>query len=373
MKSMVKLSATLAAFTVSASLCLALVHLYTKPFIDANAERAQNAGLRKIFPEATGFDPVANFPDSGSSSITFDKAYLARSDSGVLGAVVMATGATYKTSTLLVGTDLDRVLKPVVFIENTDTAGLGTKTAEPPFLDQFTGKSADDSFELGNDLDGITGATISARGVARIVQLAAYHTGAYLAEHHGGKAGSGSAPVIREAAPMSVEEALADIWGELDRVDVSSEIENTIERSVLLDEAWLMRDGDEVVGIAILARGQTYKASTILVAVRPDRTLAGIRIIETTDTKNYGYAMVEPDFYEMFTDKPVDDEYLVAPTVSDGDIDALSGATISTLGAANMIKIAAWEGSRYLAENHGGLPGPDRREPFVLNEIPQWE
>ena len=373
MKSMVKLSATLAAFTVSASLCLALVHLYTKPYIDANAERAQTAGLRQIFPDAAGFDPVTDFPASGSSSITFNKAYIARSENGVLGAVVMATGATYKSSTLLVGTGIDRVLKPVVFIENTDTAGLGTKTAESPFIDQFAGKTADDSFVLGEDLDGISGATISARGVSRIVQLAAYHSGAYLAEHHGGKAGTGAAPVVKEAAPMSVEDALADIWGDLDTADVSDAIENTIERSILFDGAWLVRDSDEVAGVAILARGQTYKASAILVAVRPDRTLAGIRIIETTDTKNYGYAMVEPDFYELFTGKPVDDPYLVAPTVSDGDVDAISGATISTLGVANMVKIAAWEGSQYLADNHGGMPGADRSDPFVLNEIPQWE
>ena len=172
---------------------------------------------------------------------------------------------------------------------------------------------------------------------------------------------------------MTIDEALADIWGDIDRVDVSAEITNTIERSVLLDGAWLMRTGDEVAGVSVLARGQTYKASAILVAVRPDRTLAGIRIIETTDTKNYGYAMVEPAFYEAFTGKPVDNAYLVAPTTPNGDIDAISGATISTLGAANMIKIAAWEGSRYLAENHGGMPGPDRSDPFVLNEIPQWE
>lgn len=373
MKSMAKLSATLAAFTVSASICLALVHLFTEPYIRANEERAQNAGLQRIFPDADQFAPVTDFPESGMSSVTFDAAYIVKSGGTVIGAIVRATGATYKTSTLLVGVDLDRTLKPVVFIENTDTAGVGTKTEKSSFIDQFTGKSADDGFELGKDLDGIAGSTISARGVSRIIQIAAHHAGDYLAEHHGGTAGSGSAPVVKEAAPMSVEDALADIWGELDRTDVSAEIENTIERTVLLDGAWLVRDGDEVAGVAILARGQTYKASAILVAVRPDRTLAGIRIIETTDTRNYGYAMVEPDFYELFTGKPVDDAYMVSPPVSDGDIDALSGATISTLGAANMIKIAAWEGSRYLAENHGGMPGPDRSEPFVLNEIPQWE
>lgn len=373
MKSMAKLSGTLAAFTVAASLCLALVHLFTEPYIRANEEKTQNAGLQRIFPEATQFDPVEDFPESGISSVTFDTAYVAKTGNDVLGVIVRATGATYKTSTLLVGVDPDRILKPVVFIENTDTAGVGTKTEESSFIDQFSGKSADDSFELGNDIDGISGSTISARGVTLIIQVTAHHAGEYLAEHHGGKAGSGTAPVVKEAAPMGVEEALADIWGDLDRMDISGEIENTIERSVVFDGAWLIRDGDEVAGAAVLARGQTYKASAILVAVRPDRTLAGIRIIETTDTRNYGYAMVEPDFYELFTGKPVDDAYLVAPTVPDGDIDAISGATISTLGAANMIKIAAWEGSRYLADNHDGMSGPDRDGSFVLNEIPQWE
>lgn len=373
MKSMAKLSASLAAFTVAASLCLALVHLLTAPYIAANAERALTDGLKRIFPEADRFESVEDFPESGISSVTFTNAYKAMAGDDVAGMVVRATGVTYKTSTILVGVEPDRTLKQAEIIENNDTAGVGTKTSEPAFIDQFLGKSIDDSFELGADLDGISGSTISARGVSRIIQLASYHAGSYLAEKHGGEAGTAPAPVIQEAAPMDTQTALADIWGDLQFEDISGAVENSIERSVVFDGAWLVRDGDTVAGVAVQARGQTYKASTILVGVAPDLTLAGIRIVQTTDTKNYGYAMVEPEFYETFTGKPVTDAYLVSPAVPGGDIDAISGATISTFGVANIVKIAAWEGSRFLSENHGGLSGPEREDPFVLNEIPQWE
>lgn len=373
MKSMIKLSSVLAAFTVTACLCLALVYQVTAPYIAANEDRALTKGLSQIFPGADRFETLEDFPSSGISTISFDGAYLAVTGDEALGMVVRITGPTYKSSTILVGVDSNRSLKPLVFIENTDTPELGTKTAESPFVDQFTGKSLDDPFALGTDLDGISGATISAKAVTRLVQLAGYQAGEYLAKNHGAAKGSTSAPVIEEVAPMPLEAALADIWPGNTFEDISSKISNTIERSVVFDSAWLVRNDTSVTGIAIQARGQTYKASTILVGIGLDCTLAGVRINETKDTVNYGYAMVDPAFYETFTGKSVNDAFLVAPTSPDGDIDAISGATVSTLGVANILKIAAVEGSRYLAENHGGKSGLEIPDPFVLNEIPEQE
>ncbi|HHU36241.1 MAG TPA: FMN-binding protein [Treponema sp.] len=373
MKSMIKLSSILAAFTVTACLCLALVYQLTAPYIAANEARALTKGLHQLFPEAERFDTLEDFPVSKISSISFDGAYLAVAGDQVLGIVVRVTGPTYKSSTILVAADTERKLKPLVFIENADTPEIGTKTAESPFVDQFTGKSLDDPFSLGDDLDTISGATISAKGVARLVQLAGYQAGEYLATNHGAAEGSAAAPIIKEAAPMPLEIALEDIWPGHSFEDVSSEVSNTIERSVVFDSAWIVRNGTTVSGIAIQARGQTYKASTVLVGIGPDRRIAGVRINETTDTQNYGYVMVEPEFYETFTGKSVDDAFLVAPTTLDGDIDAISSATVSTLGVANIIKVAALEGSRYLAEAQGGKAGKVLSAPIVLNEIPEQE
>jgi electron transport complex protein RnfG len=43
---------------------------------------------------------------------------------------------------------------------------LGSKIADAPFREQFAGKSITDPFVVGQDVDGISGATVSSKAVA---------------------------------------------------------------------------------------------------------------------------------------------------------------------------------------------------------------
>ncbi|TAK11806.1 MAG: 4Fe-4S binding protein [Anaerolineae bacterium] len=61
----------------------------------------------------------------------------------------------------------------VVVISHRDTPSFFHKLAANDFFDQLLGRPAGDGFALGEDLDGVTGATISAEGVAGAVRLAA--------------------------------------------------------------------------------------------------------------------------------------------------------------------------------------------------------
>jgi Na+-translocating ferredoxin:NAD+ oxidoreductase subunit G len=54
----------------------------------------------------------------------------------------------------------------VSVIRHTETPGLGSQVENPEFLEQFSGKTVDDSIEVGVDVDAIAGATISVRAVA---------------------------------------------------------------------------------------------------------------------------------------------------------------------------------------------------------------
>ncbi len=369
MKTMLKLSFVMGVYAAVACLALAGVYLLTAPRIAAAENRAVYETLSVIFPDADNFKDVSGSVTSPGGQIVFDGAYVAYTGSEVVGMVIRATGPTYKSSTLLVGVDTKRTLKPVQFMANTDTPGLGTKTAEPAFSGQFTGKAIDDAFSLGDDLDNISGATISSRGVAEIVKIASWSAGDYLAREHGSLAGTGDGPKIVELAPMEAQKALEDIFPGSEFVPIEN-LANTLERSIVFDRSWLVRSGDTVVGVAIEARGQTYKATTAIVGVTPDRILAGVRITETTDTKNYGWNMNDPAFYGLFTGMSADAPFLVRPTSADGDIDALSGATVSSLGFANIVKVASLEGARYLADNEGGKPAPASAQELVLNVIP---
>ncbi len=372
MKTMIKLSFVMAAYAVVACVGLAVVYRITAPRIEAAAGAEVNERLRVIFPDADGFSEVTADVHSGSKIVAFNQAFVASKGDETLGMVIKATGPTYKTSTILVGVNMKRELLPIVFLENNDTPGLGTKTAESDFAGQFSSKSLDDAFAVGDDVEAISGATISSKGVADILKFAGYAAGAYLAEHHGAPAGSGDAPVAVELAPMENDVALAELFPGATCTVVEG-IANTLEGSVVFDKTWIVEKDGAVSGVAIQARGQTYKASTVIVGVNRDRTLAGLRIVATGDTKNYGRNMLDPAFYGAFTGKSVDDRFMVKPADPDGDVDSISGATISTMGVANMVKVAGLEGAAFLAASYGGKKPPAAIDGIELNLIPDQE
>lgn len=375
MKNMIKLSLTLAAYAVVACVGLAFVYQATAPLIEAAADRERNAALAELFPGVSQFEEVGSELSTGNASIVIQKAWVAKKETEAVGMIVQVTGPTYATSTVLVAVDMNRSLVSTKFLEVTDTPGLGTKVAEEPFAGQFNGKKIDDGFVLGSDLVAISGATISSKGVANMIKLASYTAGDYLAANHGAQAGSGGAPVIVEEKPVDIDTGLTELFPGAEFTEITGEISNTYERSVLINGAWLVKVDGKVAGVALRTAGQTYKASTILTGVNMDRTLAGIRVIESSDTPKIGLAaMVSAGFYELFSGKSADDGFLVnAPDLgAQGEMDAVTGATISMMGVANMAKVAAAAGSDYLAQSHGGAKGGDRGT-FTVNVIPEQE
>jgi electron transport complex protein RnfG len=193
MKTMIKLSLVLATYAAVACVGLALVYEITAPRIAEAAANEVKAGLRTVFPDVTDFDDVTGAVSSGVDGIVFDRAYVAKTGSSVSGMVIQATGPTYKSSTLLVAVNMARQIIAVRFTANTDTPGLGSKTAESPFIDQFRAKSVDDAFKAGSDVQAISGATISSKAVATILKVAGFRAGEYLAANYGAPSGSGSA------------------------------------------------------------------------------------------------------------------------------------------------------------------------------------
>jgi len=54
----------------------------------------------------------------------------------------------------------------IIILEHSESPGLGDRIEEDSFLNQFIGKDVNNEFELGKDLDVLTGATVSAEAVA---------------------------------------------------------------------------------------------------------------------------------------------------------------------------------------------------------------
>lgn len=96
-------------------------------------------------------------------------------DEGLVGVAAVASKQGYSApiEVLAIVDPATKSLLGLQILDVKDTPGLGTRIQEPGWLAQFAGKSIDDEFKVGKDVDGITMATISAQAAADAAKQAA--------------------------------------------------------------------------------------------------------------------------------------------------------------------------------------------------------
>ena len=110
------------------------------------------------------------------------------------------------------------------------------------------------------------------------------------------------------------------------------------------------RRGDEITGIAVKAIGdQAYSGTiTVLVGLRmADGLLTGLKVLKHAETPGLGAAMTKCSFQQQMVGKgPGDINWTVAK--DGGDVDQLSGATITSRSMLNAISRAQslWKDKR---------------------------
>ena len=170
---MVKLGAVLAAFAAVACVLLAVVNFVTNPKIEQLKIDSRNAALCEIFGNDAKFSECEGFAKEKINGVEIEGLYLATVDGKVIGAAVQATGPTYDKATILTGITTENTIKSIKILSISDTSGFGQNATKPEFYTQFAGKSLSDNFdpEKGGDIDGLSGATITRRGVSKILKV----------------------------------------------------------------------------------------------------------------------------------------------------------------------------------------------------------
>ena len=146
---------------VSGALLATFYHAMSPLIASRQQARAIEVGLKGLLPEAASFDQVAEVEGT--------PIYEARDASGrPLGLALFVDADGYGgTIRLAVGLDMEaQRLIGVRVLEQSETPGLGSRITEATFLAQFEGKSMDDPFMPGEDIEAVSGATISSMGVA---------------------------------------------------------------------------------------------------------------------------------------------------------------------------------------------------------------
>ena len=164
MGKIIKLGVTLGIFCVISAGMLAYVFMMTGPRIEANAKASFEGSLREVLPGAESFKSVAA---PGAKS----EIYEGYAGGKVVGLAVKVAPRGYSGEiVMLVGVDPELRVKGMKILSQRETPGLGTNVEKPKFQRQFIGKGVKDTIEPKKDIDAITGATISSRGVCEGVK-----------------------------------------------------------------------------------------------------------------------------------------------------------------------------------------------------------
>ena len=181
-KYIIKLTVTLFATCLVVAFCLGLVNGVTLPNITASNLAKTNAALAAVYPEIdeAGFDAseievTDAVAAAGEYKATVTNVYAITDGGAEAGyAVKLDVSGSQSTISMVVGLDTEGAVTGVSVVKSGETSGIGSKVTVDnaptasgiPVLDQFIGKTADNQpLKVGGNVDAISGATVSTKGV----------------------------------------------------------------------------------------------------------------------------------------------------------------------------------------------------------------
>lgn len=157
---------SLAVICALVAAMLGAVNAVTRTKIADNTEREKELAIQEIFGSGTQIEEYTDFPEAESM-----QAYLIYKGGMLYGYCADVTSSGFGGPiNMMVGVDYTGAVCGVNIVSMSETAGLGSKTNTPGFLEQFVGKIG--NLSVGNGIDAISGATISSKAVTAGVNSA---------------------------------------------------------------------------------------------------------------------------------------------------------------------------------------------------------
>ena len=195
MNQIIKNTIILFVITLVAGICLGTVHDITLDPIAQAQEAAATKTYQEVYPDAASFDEPQELADAvtaaadsisewGFGKVTINDAKEALDASGnQIGYLITSTSAE-----IAVGITNEGELTGIGFLSISDTPGLGMRAKEPDFKDQFIGKKAENlevtktGASADNQIEAISGATITSKAVTNATDAAIYFVANCLAQ-----------------------------------------------------------------------------------------------------------------------------------------------------------------------------------------------
>lgn len=192
MRDMLKPTLSLFIICFVTAFCLAFVNGLTKGPISERAELDAQEQRMQVLPQAESFERLEDWEAQDESGI-IKEVYAAFVGDKLAGYVFSAAPKGFGGEiAVTVGVDSENIVTGVSVGDNQETPGLGSKTADEKFTEQYKGKDISKGIKIvkrpvtaDDEILAVSGATISTRAVTNAVQASA-ELGAKLLENGGG-------------------------------------------------------------------------------------------------------------------------------------------------------------------------------------------
>lgn len=150
-----------------------------------------------------------------------------------------------------------------------------------------------------------------------------------------------TAPKIAENQTKKVSAAMQEFFPESGLTfETINDFTPPVVGAITVDEMYVAKRGNEIVGGAAQVTGPTYDQGTILIGIKNDGTVTGLKFLKLTDSPGFGLKANDAtfklpngkNFYGQFEGKNAKDGF-----VAGQNFDAISGATITSEAVSSLI------------------------------------
>ncbi len=181
-----RVAGTLTAISLVVALLLGLTNMLTEDKIAEITRQKTEAALAKVVSAADcEFPPVEDIPQAVIDAANEQGGKLTEMYEILVGgenagyAFKVTASGSQGNIVMIVGVDADLAVTGVSIVSNSETSGIGSKvmdneatSAGTGALDQFVGKSGAGTLAVKQNIDAVTGATVSTKGVTKGVNAA---------------------------------------------------------------------------------------------------------------------------------------------------------------------------------------------------------
>lgn len=194
MRDMIKPTFSLFIICLVVSFCLAFVNGITKDTIAERTAKDAEEQRKLVLSKADSFKPVEGWEGKDESGLVRE-VYAAYNGEALIGYVFGAYPAGYGGEiAVTVGISSDNRITGVKIGSNSETPGLGSKTANDDFTGQYQDTDITKDFTVvkrpaaaDNEIQAVSGATVSSNAVTKAVEASAVLGSRLLQEKDGGE------------------------------------------------------------------------------------------------------------------------------------------------------------------------------------------